>query len=204
MAEDVIANTAFAPCLSLCRVNHKTASKQKLQMHVVAAIVCQCVHEGTCFSHVHVRGQRPVLSAFPNAPRIQCGVLMESQEIGLSSICFGSGLEETLPLLPTPSHHSPPIPAVSCCSDPPHPTPSLVHPCSHPIMEAYCTEPLPLHVIQSFPLRCRNAGLDVSRVLSKVAACTIPAAAGIQHGAVYHPNRVERNAQEQHGYGLIY
>lgn len=97
-----------------------------------------------------------------------------------------------------PRRHTPPsstlptaIPAVSyhCIS----PSPSLVHPCSHPIMEACRTEPLLLHVIQSFPLRCRNAGLDVSRVLNKAAACTI-AAAEIQYCVVYHPNGVEQYA----------
>lgn len=74
------------------------------------------------------------------------------------------------------------------------PPPSLVHPCSHPITEACRTEPLLLHVIQSFPLRCRNTGLDVSRVLNKAAACTIPAAAELQHCVVYHPNGVEQYA----------
>lgn len=69
----------------------------------------------------------------------------------------------------------PPIPAVSTPRfnmHTPDTTPlflsfSMVHPYSHFIMEACRTKPLLLHVIQSFPLRCRNAGLDVSRVLNK-------------------------------------
>lgn len=70
-----------------------------------------------------------------------------------------------------------PPPTIPAASTPP---PSHVHPSSHPIMKACCTKPLLLHVIQSFPLRCRNAGLYVSRVLDKAAACTM-AAGEIQH-----------------------
>lgn len=91
---------------------------------------------------------------------------MESREIGLSSICFGWSLGETFPSLPTSRYLQRATTALSL---------SLVHPCSHPIMEARRTKPLLLHVIQSFPLRCRNAGLDVSIVLNKAAACTKPA-----------------------------
>lgn len=67
-------------------------------------------------------------------------------------------------------------------------------------MDAYQSEPLRLNVIQTFPLRCRNAGLDVSRVLNKAAACTIRAAAAAvvvaetQRRAVDHPNGVEQYA----------
>lgn len=92
------------------------------------------------------------------------------------------GRDTPSPPIPPPSHHSPPIPAI-----PPVPIPLLRHVAPNPLL---------LHVIQSFPLRCRNAGLDVSRVLNKAAACTIPAAAAteIQHCVVYHPNGVEQYA----------
>lgn len=82
---------------------------------------------------------------------------MESHEIGLSSICFGSSLKETLlnpPHLPTPPPQYLQLVTVAPL------LPSSVHPCCHPIMKACRTKPLLLHVIQSFPLQCRNAGLD--------------------------------------------
>lgn len=85
----------------------------------------------------------------------------------------------------------PPIPAVSYRSNPP-PAPHWCTPVSIPLLRHVAPKPLLLHVIQSFPLRCRNAGLDVSRVLNKAAACTIPAK--IQHSVVYHPNGVEQYA----------
>lgn len=90
-----------------------------------------------------------------------------------------------------PSHPSTSIPAVSYCSTPPPFFGAPLFPFHYEGMSH--TEPLLLHVIQSFPLQCRNAGLDVSRVLNKAAACTIPAAE-MQHCVVYHPNGVEQYA----------
>ena len=141
----------------------------------------------TCFVHVHVRGQRPVLSAFPNAPASWTEAWWNHRKLD----CLPFALEAAWKRhsihphptpIPPPSHHSPPIPAI-----PPVPIPLLRHVAPNPLL---------LHVIQSFPLRCRNAGLDVSRVLNKAAACTIPAAAAteIQHCVVYHPNGVEQYA----------
>lgn len=57
---------------------------------------------------------------------------------------------------------------------PPPTTQSPVHSCSHPITEACYTKPLLLRVTQTFPLQCRNAGLNVSREPNKAAAHRIP------------------------------
>lgn len=157
--------------------------------------VSVCV-QGTCFSHVHVRGQRPVLSAFPNAPASRTESWWNHRKLD----CLPFALEaawkrHSLSSQPHPTTLLQYLQLAAIATPPPSSSSSLVHPCSHPIMEACRTEPLLLHVIQSFSLRCRNAGLDVSRVLNKAAACTIPAAAEeTQHCVVYHPNGVEQYA----------
>lgn len=123
-------------------------------------------------------GQRPVLSAFPNAPGSRTEAWWNHRKLD----CLPFALEAAR------KRHSSPPQYLQLARPPPT---SLVHPSSHPIMKACCTKPLLLHVIQSFPLRCRNAGLYVSRVLNKAAACTM-AAGELQHCVVHHPNGVEQ------------
>lgn len=75
--------------------------------------------------------------------------------------------------------HSPPVPALFCY---PPSTPQPPFSTGEPVLPSHYggmshRAPKLSHVIQSFALRCRIAGPDVSRVLNKAAACTIPAAA---------------------------
>lgn len=139
---------------------------------------------GSCMFMWGVGGQHPVLSAFPNAPESRTEAWWNHRKLD----CLPFALEAARKRHSLPTPLTPPIPAASM--HPPPPT-SLTHPCSHPITEACCTKPLLLHVIQSFPLQCRNARLDVSRVLNKAAACTM-VAGEIQHCVVHHPNGVEQ------------
>lgn len=90
---------------------------------------------------------------------------MESQEIGLSPICFGSSLDETLPLSPN-----------TCC----HSHPTL--PADAPLFASHYGGMLRrtscLYVSWQVSLRdAETLEPDVSKVLHKVAACTTPAAA---------------------------
>lgn len=80
---------------------------------------------------------------------------MESQEIGLSSICFGSNQDETLP---------PSIPPNTCCHS--HPPPKPVHPAHIPLHRHAAPNPQLSHVMGSFPLRCRNTKCSIKRPIA--------------------------------------
>lgn len=89
-----------------------------------------------------------------------------------------------------PSRPSTSIPAVSCCSTPPPSVGAPLFP-SHYEGMSHKTPAFTCH--PKFSLAVQKCWLDVSRVLNKAAACTIPAAE-MQHCVVYHPNGVEQYA----------
>ena len=84
---------------------------------------------------------------------------MESQEIGLSSICFG---RDTLPP-PLHSHYTLP----QYLHSPPHSPLSLLHPCSHPITKACRKNPCFYMSSKVSPCGAEKRRQHVSRVLNK-------------------------------------
>lgn len=87
---------------------------------------------------------------------------MESQEIGLCSICFASGLRETLSATPLPQYLH-----FSATLHPNPPPPPLLNPCSHPITEACRTEP------QSFYMSSKVSPCDAESPGWMSAECSI-------------------------------